>query len=194
MNWELVSCTFTSCAGWAMASPPGDPPSQYEPVGRWGHCSAFIDGKYYTYGGHFGAGGSPPLSMVEILTETWLQIPTTGETPPGHINASCAAVGTYIYHFGGQDRYKLYNTIHCLETSKLTWSAVIPANSQEAPIPKCSSGMLLYTSNLVVAGGYGALPQHPHPDMYVPDPDPGYEGRGWTNELHCFHVDSSELC
>ena len=68
-----------------MASPPGDPPSQYEPVGRWGHCSAFIDGKHYTYGGDCGAGGSPPLSTVEILdlvTIKWQQIPTTGEMPP----------------------------------------------------------------------------------------------------------------
>ena len=171
------------------------PPSQYEPVGRWGHCSAIVNSINYTYGGNFGAGGSPPLSTVEILNlEKWEQMPTTGEVPPGHMYASCAAVGTYIYHFGGHDGYKYYNTIHCLETSKLTWRAVIPANNQEAPIPKCSSGMLLYANNLVVAGGYGIVPQHPHPDKYVPDPDPGYEGQGWTNELHCFHVDSSELC
>ena len=131
--------------------------------------------------------------MVEILTgKKWQQMPTTGETPPGHIDASCAAVGTYIYHFGGYDGYKYYNTIHCLETSKLMWSAVIPANNQEAPMPKCSSGMLVYANNLVVAGGYGIVPQHPHPDKYVPDPD--REGQSWTNELHCFHVDSSELC
>ena len=62
-----------------MASPPEHPPSQYEPVGRWGHCSAVVDGKLYTYGGDFGAGVSPPLSMVEILDlEKWQQIPTTG--------------------------------------------------------------------------------------------------------------------
>ena len=195
---ELRACVlyiYLSCPGRAMASPPGHPPSQYEPAGRWGHCSAFIDGKYYTYGGHFGAGGSPPLSMVEILdlvTEKWQQIPTAGEAPPGHISASCAVIGTYLFHFGGSDRYKYYNTIHCLETSTLTWSAVLPANSQEAPMPKCDSGMLIYANNLVVAGGYGVLPQHPHPDKYVPDPD--REGEGWTNEVHCFHVDSSELC
>ena len=180
-----------------MAFPPGHPPSQYEPAGRWCHCSAFISGKYYTYGGDCGAGGSAPISMVEILdsvTEKWQQIPTTGETPPGHMNASCAAVGTYIFHFGGQDRYNYYNTIHCLEISKLTWSAVLPANSQEAPMPKFDSGMLIYANNLVVVGGYGDVPQHPHPDKYVPDPYPGYEGQGWTNEVHCFHVDSSELC
>ena len=178
-----------------MASPPGHPPSQYEPVGRYGHCSAFINGKHYTYGGDCRAGRSPPLSTVEILdlvTEKWQQIPTTGETPPGHINASCAALGSSLYHFGGRDRYKCYNTIHCLETSKMSWRATRADNPREAPIPKSSAGMVVYDHTLVISGGVGDLPQHPNPDKYIPDP--GYEGQGYTNEVHCFHVDSSELC
>ena len=178
-----------------MASPPGDPPSQYEPVGRWGHCSAFIDGKHYTYGGDCGAGGSPPLSTVEILdlvTIKWQQIPTTGEMPPGHRDASCAAVGTYLFHFGGSDRYNFYNTIHCLEISKLTWRATPADNPQKAPVPKIGARMVVIGNILIISGGYGYLPDHPNPDKYVPDP--GYEGQGYTNEVHCFHVDSSELC
>ena len=170
-------------------------PLQYEPQGRFGHCSAIIDGKQYTYGGHFGAGGSPPLSKVEILdlvTEKWQQMSTTGEMPPGHMNASCAAVGSYIYHFGGNDGQKYYNTIHCLEISKLTWRAVPLANNQEAPMLKSGAGMLAHANNLVVAGGWGVLPEISDPDKYIPDPE--YEGKGWTNEIHCFHVDSSELC
>ena len=177
-----------------MASLPGQPLSQHEPVGRWGHCSAIIDGKQYTYGGHFGAGGSPPLSMVEILdlvTEKWQQIPTTGETPPGHIAASCAAVGTYLFHFSGRDEYNNYNTIHCLEISKLKWTTTPAANPREAPIPKNGAGMVVIGNILIISGGVGDLPDHPDPDKYVPLPE--YEGRGYTNEVHCFHVDSSEL-
>ena len=180
-----------------MASPPGHPPSQYEPAGRWGHCSTFIDGKYYTYGGHFGAGGSPPLSMVEILdlvTEKWQQIPTAGETPPGHMNASCAVIGTSLFHFGGRDGYKYYNTIHCLETSKLMWRANPADNPRHAPMSKSGAGMVVVGNILIITGGYGDLPDHPNPDKYVPGPDPDHEGEGWTNEVHCFHVDSSELC
>ena len=180
-----------------MASPPGQPPSQhyYEPQGRFWHCSAIVDGKQYTYGGHRGAGGSPPLSMVEILdlvTEKWQQIPTTGETPPGHMNASCAAVGTYLFHFGGRDGYKYYNTIHCLEISKLTWTATPAVNPRQAPIPKYGAGMVVIGNILIISGGFGYLPDHPDPDKYVPHPE--YEGLGYTNEVHCFHVDSSELC
>ena len=146
-----------------MASPISHLPSQqqYEPQGRFGHCSAIVDGKHYTYGGHFGAGGSPPLSTVEILdlvTEKWQQMRTTGEMPPGHMNASCAAVGNSLYHFGGNDGQKYYNSIHCLEISKLTWRAVPFANNQEAPMLKSGARMLEHANNLVIAGGWGKLP------------------------------------
>ena len=179
-----------------MASPPGHPPSlhYYEPQGQIWHCSVIINGKQYTYGGQFGAGGSSPISMVEILdlaTEKWQQIPTTGETPPGHISASCTAVGTYIFHFGGRDRYKYYNTIHCLEISKLMWRANPADNPRHAPMSKNGSGMVVVGNILIISGGFGELPDHPNPDNYVPDPD--REGEGWTNKVHCFHVDSSEL-
>ena len=181
-----------------MASPPGHPPSQYEPAGRWGHCSAIVGGMKYTYGGHFGAGGVPTLTAVDIFdfeTELWQQTPTSSDPPPGYSAGSCAVIGVHIFHFGGtggRDDSKYYNTIHCLNTTDLSWSALPALNDQQAPIPKIGATMLPYTNILVIAGGYGDLPDHPHPDKYVPSPD--REGKGWTNEVHCFHVDSSELC
>ena len=178
-----------------MASPPGHPPSQYEPVGRLGHCSAIVDGKLYTYGGDFGAGVSPPLSMVEILNlEKWQQIPSTGETPPGHIYASCAVIGAHIFHFGGMDMSgRYYNTIHQFDTRVLRWNPITATNTQEGPRPKINAGMIDHERHLVISGGYTDLPdQHLPGREYVPNPD--HEGYGWTNELHCFHVDSSELC
>ena len=178
-----------------MASPPGHPPSQYEPAGRCGHCSAIVNGKQYTYEGHCGAGGVPTLTVVDIFdfeTELWQQTPMSGDPPPGYWFASCAVIGADLFHFGGSDRSEYYNTIHCLNTTDLSWSALPAFNDQEAPIPVIGATMLSFTNILVVAGGYGLLPDHPHPDKYVPDPD--REGYGWTNEVHCFHVDSSELC
>ena len=180
-----------------MASPPGPPPLEHnEPQGRFSHWSAIVDGKQYTYGGHCGADGFPPLSTVEILdlvTEQWQQMTTTGEAPPGHMNASCAAVGSYLYHFGGRDGSNYYNSMHCLQISKLMWIAVPLANNQETPMLKSGAAMIVYSNNLLVAGGYGLLPELSDPEKYVLNPDPGYEGEGWTNEVHCFHVDSSEL-
>ena len=179
-----------------MASPPGPPLLEHsEPQGRFLHWSAIVDGKQYTYGGNLGADGSPPLSTVEILdlvTEQWQQMPTTGVAPPGYIGASCAAVATYIYHFGGRHGSNHYNTIYSLEISKLIWRATPAVNPHEAPMSKCNAAMLVYGNTLVISGGAGVLPQNPNPNMYTSHPE--YEGQGYTNEVHCFHVDSSELC
>ena len=181
-----------------MASPPGPPPLEYnEPQGRFFHWSAIVDGKQYTYGGYCGADGSPTLTAVEtfdLVTEQWQQIPTTGEAPPGHMGASCAAVATSVYHFGGRDEDNVYNTIHFLEITKLIWRATPAVNPHEAPMLKSNAAMLVYGNTLVVSGGYGVLPQNPNPNKYIPEPDPENEGMGYTNEVHCFHVDSSELC
>ena len=145
-----------------MASPPGPPPSQHEPVGRRGHCSAIVDGKQYTYGGHCGVGESPTLTAVNIFdpeTELWQETPTSGEPPPGFLLASCCVIGPQIFHFGGSDRSKRYNTIHCLNTTDLSWSATTSTHTQGAPMPKGDSGILVYANNLVVSGGYGILPK-----------------------------------
>ena len=178
-----------------MASPPVYPPSQHEPVGQYGHWSVIVDGKQYTYGGHCGAAGSPTLTEVIIFdpaTELWQQTPTSGEPPPGFYGASCGVIGLQLFHFGGSDGSNMYNMIHCLNTTDLSWSATTSTHMQEAPMRKRGSGLLVYANNLVVSGGYGVLPELSDPAKYVPDP--ARDGIGWTNEVHCFHVDSSELC
>ena len=178
-----------------MASPPGHLPSEHEPVGCWDHCSAIVDGKQYTYGGDCEVDGPPTLKAVNIFdpeTTLWQQTPTSGEPPPGILGASCDVIGLQLYHFGGQDRYNYYhNTIHCLNTIDLSWSATTPTHMQEAPMRKDGSRILVYANNLVVSGGRGVLPELFDPNKYVPDPE--FEGLGWTNEVHCFHVDLSEL-
>ena len=172
-----------------MASPPTQPPSlQYEAAGRWGHYSAIVDGKNYTYGGHCGAGGFPTLTAVDIFdleTELWQQTPTSGEHPQGFVGASCAVIGVHIFHFGGHDESKDYNSIHCLNTTDLSWSAIPATNAQEAPMSKHGARMLVHENTLVISAGYGVLPdQRLLGREYIPDPD--HDGEGWTNELHCY--------
>ena len=183
-----------------MAASTGQPPSlPYEPVGRWGHISAVIQDRQYTFKGRYGALASRlPPKMVEILDiiPNWQQKATSGQTPPGTLFAACIAMDSYIYHFGGHDEKAYYNTIHCLDTKRLIWKEISTSNPGEAPMAKDSAGMIALSPNiLVIVAGYGYLPDNHHRDaQYIPNLNPGYEGRGWTNELHCFHVDSSELC
>ena len=186
-----------------MATSTGQPnPSlPYEPVGRWGHISAIVEGRNYMMLGHHGAlttrAAAP--TVVEVFQDEfpkWQQKPTLGQPPPGLVSAACIAVDSYIYHFGGIDEATFYNTIHCLDTKRLIWKEISTSNPGEAPMAKGSAGMIALSPNiLVVVAGYGDLPKHHCPyAQYTPDPDPDHEGQGWTNELHCFHVDSSELC
>ena len=182
-----------------MASPPGPPPLEHnEPQGRFSHWSAIVDGKQYTYGGHCGTGGFPILTSVHIfnnVTELCQETPTSGEPPPGFYGASCATIGPNIYHFGGVGSGGNYNTIHQFDTRVLRWNQLTATNTEEAPAAKYNARMLSYHGNLlVISGGKGYSPNKHLPGReYVPDPDQEYEGEGWTNEVHCFHVDSSEL-
>ena len=182
-----------------MASPPGPPPPERnEPQGRYAHWSAIVDGKQYTYGGYCGAGGTPTLTAVHIfnnVTEKWQETPTSGEPPPGFWSPSCASIGPNIYHFGGNDGSgRNHNTIHQFDTRILRWKPVTSTNPKEGPRTKWGAGMISYREKLlVISGGYGELTDQSLPGReYVPDPED--EGEGCTNEVHCFHVDSSELC
>lgn len=158
--------TFTPFMQSVMDQAPSLP---YEPQGRFDHCSAIINGKQYTYGGNFGAAGSPSLSVVEIfdpLTEKWQQIPTSGQPPPGYIHAACAVIGVCLFHFGGYSMSRLYNTIHRFDTTDHTWNRVFAANPREAPPAMRYVKMISYDGNLLVTG--------------------------WTSKLHCFNVHSSK--
>ena len=176
-----------------MATSTGKPnPSlPYEPVGRWGHISAIVEGRNYMMLGHHGAlTRRPPPTVVEVFQDeipNWQQKPTSGQSPPGLVDSACTAIGSNIYVFRN-------TTIHCLDTKRLIWRKIQASNPSEAPMAKMGAGMVSLTTNiLVIVGGFQKRPNHRHPDRhYIPNPK--CEGWGWTNELHCFHVDSSELC
>ena len=179
-----------------MAANTGQPPSlPYEPVGRLGHISAVVSGRQYTCHGHYGAATAKTHPrMVEIFQHSipnWEQKPTSGQPAPGLLFAACTTIGIHIYVFGGGDdtASTFCNTIHRLDLKSLIWTEISTSNPREAPMAKYSAGMVSVRDNiLVIVGGYGKLPDHQHPNrQYTPDADPEL---GWTNELHCFHVDS----
>ena len=177
-----------------MATGPATAP-HYQPKPRWGHCSALVEDKWISYGGHYGADGfvDPPTSvdMFNIHRETWESVPTSGTPPPGVANAACVAVGHLLYHIGGEDDKQYYNSIHCLDTRTKVWTEIHPKNQGAAPMMKSGMGVVSHQHTLVTVGGFGRLPTNPHPDVeYVVDPD--REGQGWTNEVVCYDIEQSE--
>ena len=176
-------------------TPGGDPMTYYEPQARYGHWTALINGKLYTYGGYYPWVPREPPSVVElfdITTELWGQSPTSGPPPPGFVSAACIAVGQHIYHFGGTDGKDCLNTIHEFDSCTLTWKELKPTNPRAAPMCKSDTAMVSFGERyLVTFAGYGPLPEHPHRGAeYIPDPKS--KGDVWTNELLVFDTSSSK--
>ena len=175
------------------------PPSSnyYEPHARYGHCCAFVNGKIFVYGGHIiGPRLTQPPTVVDVFdpaTEKWEQITTTGPPPPGFIDASCTVIGMYLYAFGGRDGISYFNNIQELNTTNLNWTQLNDTNQGEAPMAKCGTAMISYNQKILIAiGGYGILASHRRSGTeYIPSQN--FPGRGWTNELLSFDVNSSEL-
>jgi len=173
------------------------PPSSndYEPQGRWGHRSAFVNGKIFMYGGFItGPLLTQPPTVVDVFdpaTEKWEQIATKGPPPPGFINASCTVIDTHLYIFAGQAGSSYFNNIQELNTTNLKWTQLNDANQGEAPMAKAGAAMISYNQKILITiGGYG--PNHYHSGTeYILDPN--FPGHGWTNELLCFDVNASEL-
>ena len=145
----------------------------------------------------------PPSGVVDVFnlpSGRWQQLPTTGPPPPGVHGSVCAVVGNCTFFFGGANRVDgvvhFYNTIHKLDVISMLWTELDPAQHGTAPMEKYNAGMVsYYESNLLVFSGYGRLPADPHtrPADYVPDPRIPNLRWGWTNELHRFDLQSSEL-
>ena len=179
----------------AAIHPPAS--NQYEPQARFGHCTAFISRNLFMYGGYIlGTRYSQPPTVVDVFdpaTERWNQSTTRGQPPPGFIGASSAVIGVYLYVFGGWDEINFFNSIYQLNTRSLEWTKLDDVNRREAPMAKCGAAMVSHNGRvLTVVGGWGMLPAHRRRGTeYILDPD--FPGRGWTNELLCFNINSSEL-
>ena len=175
-------------------APPSTP--RYEPKPRYAHCCALVEGKWISYGGHFGADGGvadPPTSVdvFDVNSEVWEKVFTIGSPPPGVLGAACTAVGSKLYHFGGADGNQFYNVLHCLDMKTKVWSSITPNNPEASPMMKSNMAVTSYKKLIVFIGGYGDIPTNRHQDVhYVAHPDS--EDQCWTNEVVCYDIEQSE--
>ena len=191
-----------------MASLPGSGTARgdlhqfYEPRARFDHCCCTVGQNVYVYGHSVYMTVPPPSGVVDVFnlpSGRWQQLPTTGPPPPGVHGSVCAVVGNCAFFFGGATNVdgvvQFYNTIHKLDVISMLWKELDPAQQGTVPMEKAGAGMVsYYESNLLVFSGYGPLPADPHtrPANYVPN-SVSDNLRGWTNELHLFDLQSSEL-
>ena len=192
-NIDVILIT-AGCYGNSPLPAPPDPP--YQPIPRYLHCSALVEGKWITYSGYFATDGgfadSPTsVDVFDPDREEWTQMTTSGTPPSGVGAAACVAVGPLLYHIGGFDKGGYCNTVHCLDTTTMEWRELQPANPQAAPMKKAGLAGISYGSIIVTDGGYGDLPTNRHPGVeYIPHPE--REGEGSTNEVVCYDTEQSE--
>ena len=173
--------------------------SLYHPLPRFGHCAAQIGEKAYLWGGrtqNFSTSGRKTLqSEIEIFDsfhETWSKKNVNGPAPPGLIAGACTVVAEALYHFGGTDGHSWHNTLHSLDTVSLDWRAPHGhiQNPGDQPMLKSVSGLVTYAdeASLILFAGYGIQngPSQPG-SRFVQDTNYS-DGRGWTNEFHCFNL------
>ena len=176
----------------AMAHPR---PPHYQPKPRFGHCSALVEDKWITYGGHFGADGvvDPPtlVDVYDAENKSWQQMSTSGTPPPGGVIAGYAAVKNKLYNIGVFDGHDFFNDIYCLDLKESSWVKLHPKNPEAAPMMKARMAVISYHKMIISVGGYGRLPSVKHEGVqYTADPD--REGEGWTNEVVCYDTEQSE--
>ena len=168
--------------------------AKYEPLPRFFHVSQRVGSKVVVQGGltkYFSEKTQQHLtSVVETLdpySELWEQRQVEGDAPsPGTCRAASTSINDDLYTFGGIDDRDFFNTLHKLDTKTWHWCQLSPQNAEGAPMPKWGCGMISIKESLVVFGGYG-IPRGPaEPGSFMKDMYT--DGRGWTNELHIYHL------
>lgn len=160
------------------------------------HTSARVESQVVVHGGRtkdYSEKSKQRLASVvetfDLYTELWEQRDVTGEAPAAGIHsAACASVSGDLFHFGGFDGGRYYNTLHKLRNIS-QWFELCPHSQQpESPMAKGGAGMIAFEDRLAVFGGLGI----PHGSIqpgssFIMDTRMS-NGRGWTNEFHIYSL------
>ena len=171
-----------------------------EPVARYGATGCTVGDKFYLIGGYLDGYKSKNHEPVPCVCEldtfdektlAWSCRSTREVSPPGVLYATSVVYKGKLYYFGGYDCKARYNALFCLDLRTFEWEEITAENPEDAPMPKCSCGMVVdEEGNLWIFGGYGKPVEREGVRSKFQRND-CYE-RGWTNELHCFNLGTSE--
>ena len=120
----------------------------------------------------------------------WIRLDTIGCNPKAFWAFGITSIGDHIYYYGGNDGKAFSDQLLELDTQTMEFKELIPHNSTEGPMKKQNCGLVsLRNERLLVWGGYG-IPTTTQPgSRFVRNTD-RTDGRGWTNELHCYDIKS----
>lgn len=163
-----------------------------EPSPRWGHISTPVEDKICMLGGNTEnfamekKGLTSSVYCFDPLSESWMNTATSGLPAPGLYGGACASAGHHLYVYGGTDSSGTDSrSLHQLDLRTCTWNQL----SGDGPRKKRACGMIAYSNQLVLFGGYG-VPSGPTQQgtEFIENHDGNLDGSGWTNELHAFDL------
>jgi len=103
------------------------------------HTSTLVGSRIFVFGGYDGHGTNFELSVFDPYSRIWTNVAKTsikGAIPPSRTNHASAAVGKYMFMYGGNNndengRYRVLSDLCMLDTSTLTWS--VPKTTGDIP-------------------------------------------------------------
>ena len=180
-----------------MAEGGDDQESFYEREPRYGSDATAVGQSVFMYRGilqsYQGKSRFAIPSYCEVFdgdSREWIRMDTVGSNPEAYQHFSTTSIGDHIYYYGGYDGTTCTDQLFELDTQTMKFKELLPRNSNEGPMKKKNCGLVsLRNERLLACGGYG-IPTTTQPgSRFVPDTT-RTDGRGWTNELHCYDIKS----
>lgn len=186
---------------------PEAPPLFTEPEARYFSCAAAIGDHVFMYRGYLKSylkklRVSPPSRCEVFDTKTlqWEKHYSQGPNPKAWQSSSVAVFEHRLFFYGGWSGRDYTNELFELDTlaMPMKWVQHKPKNPKKGPMRKEGCGIVSLPGGeeLCTFGGYGVpVGRAPLGTMVLRD-EKYRDGRGWTNELHCYHLaeGSSPTC
>ena len=179
-----------------------DSPARFsEPEPRFGACAAMVENeKLIMFGGFLQSyralNQCPPVHHVEVFNcnlSQWTQRRTTGTLPPPLQGSACVCIGQLLYMFGGWTGHSFTNSLFEFSVATVHWRELLPVNPKVGPMPKDDCGIINTNSTtLCVVGGWGIPTGSLQPGSKFVQDKRYKDGRGWSNEIHCFDIPSGK--
>ncbi len=178
---------------------PESPPSFNEPEARYFSSAAAVGDLVFMYRGYLKSYQnkprvSPPSRCEVFNTKVlkWDKRYTQGPNPKAWQSSSVAVFRHRLFYYGGWSGRDYTNELFELDTLvvPMKWMQHKPKNPKKGPRKKEGCGFIVLPGGeeLCLFAGYG-VPVGPDPPGTTSLRDEKYrDKRGWTNELHCYHL------
>ncbi len=164
---------------------------------RFHSQAAVVDGKLFLYRGflqsHQGKGRATFPSDFEVFDGKalqWRDVATRGRNPRGLIGIAMTSIGAKLYMYGGLAGSTFIDELWEIDTLSMECNELIARNPNDGPMRKRQCGLTsLHGDVLCTFAGHGIPRDGSRQDGSIFIPNTGFtDGRGHTNELHCYHV------